>query len=234
MLLNFVLCATTTSAVPSDLRVEYLAAPLGVDVTRPRFSWIVPPLIERSMRGLGAQRSYQLQVAHGAPTFDVAGALVMNVTARSARSTRVLFAPIDAASELRSSSRYYWRVRVWRNASAGAAPDWTAPSTFGTGLFARTDWHGAWISAPKRPSAVGYLYGSSGVLRCDFVIPSGERVQSAFAFVAATGLVELRLNGQPAGRSGRRGEMGSGSFGLKRALEPAISQVCFYLPLHFK
>src|SRR5579862_9618580 len=70
--LTLVLGIAAASAVagplaPTNLRVEHLKNPLGIDVTKPRFSWE----LQHTARGQ-AQSAYQITVndADGGPVWD--------------------------------------------------------------------------------------------------------------------------------------------------------------------
>lgn len=122
-----------------DLQVENASEPLGLDVERPRLSW----LLDSDRSGV-AQTAYQVQVAsshaalrgrHGRP--DVWDSEKVD----SVDSAQVVY----DGPELESATRYYWRVRVWDD--AGKASAWSPVSSWETGLFDEADWEGSeWIT----------------------------------------------------------------------------------------
>ncbi len=128
----FVLAAPALAGAQVDLdrlQVEKKAEPVGIDVDRPRFSWIV----ESRARGV-EQRSYRLKLTEN----DRRG--------RTVWDSGVVHSPESANVEyggppLAAAGAYTWEVRV--TTSAGTA---TARSTFRTGLYDGDDWAGStWI-----------------------------------------------------------------------------------------
>lgn len=169
--------------VLSDLRVEHLTSPLGIDKPNPRFQWaLIAPAGARAV----VQSSYQIKVvAEGAstPIWD-SGTVASNAT----------FNIRYAGSPLQSATAYRWTLLVnARGTSGGAA---TASATFSVGQLARTDWTGEFVG---RPASIGsWPAGSAHWFRSDpFVVaPAGE--VSALLSVASVGFCEVSVNGQPA------------------------------------
>jgi alpha-L-rhamnosidase len=161
----------TGPAAPMALRCEYLVNPMGVDMARPRFFWIVT----HQERGQ-AQSAYQIVVSSDpkAGTGDIwdSGKVA------SARSIQVPF----AGKALESRKSYYWKVRAWDRDSRESA--WSDVARFDTGLFNKSDWKGVWI-------------GPKNQLRKEFSVKG--RIKRARAYVAGLGYHELRLNGRKAG-----------------------------------
>jgi len=155
----------------TSIRCEYLVNPMGVDIAKPRFSWVA----EHPERGQ-VQSAYQILVSTDpkAATGDIwdSGKLT------SAKSTQVAF----AGKALESDKSYYWKVRAWDR--DGLASAWSAVARFDTGLFDRGDWKGIWI-------------GPKNQLRKEFALKA--RVRRARAHIAGLGYYELRLNGRKAG-----------------------------------
>jgi len=155
----------------TSIRCEYLVNPMGVDIAKPRFSWVA----EHPERGQ-VQSAYQILVSTDpkAATGDIwdSGKLA------SAKSTQVAF----AGKALESDKSYYWKVRAWDR--DGLASAWSAVARFDTGLFDRGDWKGIWI-------------GPKNQLRKEFALKA--RVRRARAHIAGLGYYELRLNGRKAG-----------------------------------
>ena len=117
-----------------DLRVERKTEPVGIDVQRPRFSWVV----ESRERGT-EQRSYRLRVTQaGREVWD-------SGTVRSDASSDVEY----RGPALESATRYDWRVDVKTNAG-----DASERSSFRTGLSAAADWAGSTWIGNARSSAV--------------------------------------------------------------------------------
>ena len=112
---------------PTDLRVEYLANPLGVDTPSPRFSW-VPREAERGARPI----AYQIIVTGADGTAWDSGKVASEETGQIAY----------AGKALESGKSYAWRVRWWDQADR-VSP--YASGHFDTGLFSSSDWSAKWI-----------------------------------------------------------------------------------------
>ena len=146
---------------PSDLRTEYFHQPLGLNVEKPRFSWLLPA----GRRGL-RQTAYQIQVAasanlleQGKPDRWESGKV------ESDASIHVAY----AGSKLSSRTRYYWRVKFWDE--SGAESNWSETTWWENGLKAQ-DWKADWISS----SLIGGAKFSPPVpaLRRSFEVKSGQ------------------------------------------------------------
>ena len=90
--------------IPLDLVTEYKTDPIGIDVKQPRLSWKISTN-ERGWR----QSAYQMQVAASADDLRGSRAIIWDsgklVSAESVHREY-------AGPEVRSSMRYFWRVRV--------------------------------------------------------------------------------------------------------------------------
>jgi alpha-L-rhamnosidase len=151
---------------PTHLRVEHLEHPLGTTDRMPRLSWRLPP-------GASAQEAYQIEVDGAAPP-------------RVASSASVLV-PWPAES-LGSRQSVRWRVKVWTDLGES---EWSATSTFETGLLEPGDWSARWIEpdeGERAPSGERPAY----VLRHEFEVPDRE---PARLYATAHGIYEVFLNG---------------------------------------
>src|SRR5580658_5081631 len=163
--------APASPTPPAQLRVEYLDNPIAIDVTVPRFAWVLQST-ERNQK----QTAFQLQVA-SSDEFEKAEVWDSGKVTSSATTQ------VEYAGKLLGSDRiYYWRVRSW-DAGGNEGP-WSAVAVFGTGLLHATDWKAHWITG-------------GGVLRNTIDLP--KRVRRARVFVAATGYYELHLSGKRVG-----------------------------------
>jgi len=161
----------------SRLRVEYVEHPLGVDMPDPRFSWVV----EGRERG-ASQSAYQVLVSRSEDNIrQETGEVWDSGKVQSDQSFQVVY----GGSELRSSRKYYWKVRVWNQ--EGVPSEWSEVSEFVTGLLHPDDWQGQWIGAAD--STV-----SAPLLRKEFDL--SEQVKSAYLFVSGMGYFQLYLNGE--------------------------------------
>ncbi|HET7841298.1 MAG TPA: family 78 glycoside hydrolase catalytic domain [Terriglobia bacterium] len=167
-------CAENAPMPPANLRCEYLRNPAGIDVVKPRFSWI----IEHPARG-EAQSAYQVLVASSSELLDKGqGDQWDSGKVSSEDSTQVAY----AGKPLASGRVYLWKVRFWDEQARASA--YSQPAQFGMGLLARDDWKGQWI-------------GGANQLRTEFQIP--DAVASARAYICGVGYFELRINGRKVG-----------------------------------
>ena len=126
----------------TDLTVEYLRAPLGVDVPAPRFSFAVTSSNPRSLK---SPLQYQLQVARDS-TFDSLTWDSGNVASKPIRYN---------GPTLLSNTLYHGRVKV-------EGLPFAAASTFHTGLFLRDDWKGTWITGGDNKTLLRKDFNYSG------------------------------------------------------------------------
>lgn len=142
--LSFVLAAATISwclsstAREASIRVEGVSvenanAPLGIDVSKPRFSWVLAAA-ERNQ----AQAHYQIRVASSPEKLQAPD--IWDSGKVASRQSQYL--SYDGPA-LHSRSRYYWAVKVWDG--QGAASPWSRPSSWEMGLIGDSDWKAKWI-----------------------------------------------------------------------------------------
>jgi alpha-L-rhamnosidase len=170
-LLVVVAAALAAQQAPRGLKVEYSENPAGIDVTRPRFSW----LLEHNERAQ-KQTAYQILVSR---TPEVK-------TGDQWDSGRVASeSPANAVyngNMLASGQTYYWRVRYWD--SNGKPSPYSGPAGFEMGLLGSVEWKGKWI-------------GGGGQLRKEFTL-KGQPLR-ARAYICGLGYYELRINGRKVG-----------------------------------
>jgi len=171
--------STVTEAIkPSTLKCEYRANPLGIDVVKPRLSWI----LESSGRGQ-KQTAYRVVVASSEERLEAdKGDLWDSNKVASDRSIQVEY----AGKPLRSRMHCYWKVRVWDK--DGQASTWSEPAMWSMGLLTASDWQASWIADGERAEA-----SSSPWLRKTFTLDG--KPKRATVYVAAVGSHELYLNG---------------------------------------
>lgn len=197
--------------------VEHRIAPIGIDVPNPRFSW----QLMGTTPGL-RQTGYQIQVTSGAPNGPVmwdSGWVV------SDQSHLIAY----AGTLLKSSSSYYWRVRIQdENGTASAWSDWTRWVTgyLNPATEFSADWIGASQPSPAAPSGTGWfsidqaqwisvanpVNGSVGSYRKKFVLPANTSRVSIAPLVNSRGM--LFMNGVEVFRG-----MNIGAFDLPRYLD---------------
>ncbi|MGZ0146974.1 family 78 glycoside hydrolase catalytic domain [Kribbella sp. WER1] len=153
---------------PRSLKTEYAVQPLGVDVPRPRFSWVA------EAPGYGAtQTTYRVLVASAPELLTPERADVWDSgTVESARTFGIEY---DGPTAPRTT--YHWTVRLDDG-------DWAEPSWFETGLgdegFGTAQW-------------IGGATDSAPLLRSGFAVDG--TVRRARLYASGLGYADLRLNG---------------------------------------
>ncbi|MGH3489516.1 MAG: family 78 glycoside hydrolase catalytic domain [Actinopolymorphaceae bacterium] len=170
------------NAAPGDvtitgLRTEYLSHPLGIDVRRPRLSWI----LESGRHGL-VQTAYRVRVASSAKGLEAGRPDVWD--SGKITSSRSVHVEYDGPT-LRSATRYHWQVRVWD--AAGDPSEWSEGSWWETGLLESEDWTAQWISPAEHGRGGSYLRG-------EFRLPA--RPVRARAYISARGSYERGPDGE--------------------------------------
>ncbi len=159
---------------PVNLRSEYLVNPLGIDVARPRFSWV----LDHTERGQ-AQSAYQVLVANRPELLDRdKGDQWDSGKVASDDSAQVVY----AGRPLESGHTSYWKVRYWDKQNK--ASPYSSAARFEMGLLAREEWKAQWI-------------GGANQLRTEFQL--GADVVRARAYVSGLGYYDLRINGAKVG-----------------------------------
>ena len=176
----------------THLRCEYLENPLGIDVVRPRLSWV----LETGERGQ-VQTAYRLVVASSMANLDNdVGDLWDSGKVESDQSVNVVY----DGKELKSRDRCYWKICAWDR--DGIQTEFSEPAKWTMGLLTGDDWKSSWIAMELRedPSKVGELADGPPPpwFRKQFTVE--KAVKNATAYVTARGLFELSLNGRRIGR----------------------------------
>ncbi|MCS7480328.1 glycoside hydrolase family 78 protein [Umezawaea endophytica] len=193
----------STGLEVGHLAVEHQENPLGVDAAVPRLSWV------SKSDDVGARQSaYQVQVSSSP---NGGGDVWDSGRVSSAKSFDVEYAGPD----LRSRTRYHWRVRVWdanRRASA-----WSGAAWFETAFLKQQDFHGDWIGARAERATVS-LQGANWIwypqgnpaesapvgtryFRRTFDLPANAVVTAANFQLTADDSFSLHVNGTDAARS---------------------------------
>ena len=175
----------------TNLKVEYLSDPVGIDVKKPRLSW---ELIseERDFK----QIAYQIIIASSVKKLSKnEGDIWDSQKINSDNTINILF----NGNPLTSGTEYFWKVRIWDN--KGDASEWSKPAKWSMGLLDNNDWNASWIGLDK---AVGndkpdssFRQLSARMLRKEF--ESNKKIKRATAYICGLGLFELYFNGQKIG-----------------------------------
>jgi alpha-L-rhamnosidase len=173
---------TTFSA--QELRCEYLSNPLGIDVQKPRLSWLLNPV--ENVRG---QSAYRVLVASSPAILkQERGDLWDSGRVSSEQSSWIAY----GGNKLISGERVYWKVRVWSD--AGQESQWSEQATWSMGLLEASDWHSKWIGEQRPSGAAEGTPLPFPWLRKTFTLP--QKPSRAVAYVNPLGYYELYINGR--------------------------------------
>ncbi|MDW7692065.1 family 78 glycoside hydrolase catalytic domain [Flammeovirgaceae bacterium SG7u.111] len=170
---------------PLLLQCEYQTDPIGIDALRPRLSWMV----NDSSRG-AAQTAYQILVASSLELLEKDEADIWDSgKTLSEESALVTF----TGSELKSNTKYYWKVRTWNNEDMMSP--YSKPASWHMGLLRSfdADWSANWIGneeTGKPPRSI--------MLRKEF--ETKKPIKQATAFVTGLGNYLFYLNGEKVGK----------------------------------
>src|SRR5262245_56580142 len=160
----------TDASRPSDLRVDYLRAPLGVGVDAPRVSWKLPD-------GATAQHAYRV-VANDWDSGRV-------------ESDESTWRPVGVAP--RFGLAVEWKVKTWTDLGES---EWSEPSTWEHGLLDAADWTACWIAPIESadfPPVQRPAWQLAGAVRID------EPIARARLHATAHGVYECFVNGTRVG-----------------------------------
>ncbi|MHC4885402.1 MAG: glycoside hydrolase family 78 protein, partial [Planctomycetota bacterium] len=118
-----------------NLRCEYLADPVAIDVPAPRLSWegVCP-------REGAAQSAYRVLVADSSETLKAGkGNLWDSGRIESNQSLHIGY----AGKTLKSFTQAFWKVMVWDE--KGRAGTWSKPATWTMGILQEKEWKANWI-----------------------------------------------------------------------------------------
>jgi alpha-L-rhamnosidase len=197
-------------AVVENLRCEYLKDPLGIDVVRPRLSWVMEGRGQKTEVRGQRQNAYQILVASSQEILaQDQGDLWDSGKVENDRSIHVAY----EGKPLESRTRCYWKVRVWDE--DGEASDWSQPALWTMGLLKPEEWtakwigwdkserdlapglsEGKWIWDPRDPKAVGKRF-----FRNYFDLPEDRRIKSAILLSAADNQAAISINGDVAAKT---------------------------------
>jgi len=172
-----------------ELRCEYRINPLGLDVLKPRLSWV----LESTGRGQ-KQTAYRILVA-GSPEklSSDEGDLWVSGKVESDQTIQLVY----NGKPLKSGMRCWWKVRVWD--AEGKASAWSEPAMWSMGLLepVAAGWKAQWIAGPEDQTGSEAGPMPATMVRKSFAI--GGAVKRATVYVTGLGLYELHLNGRRVG-----------------------------------
>lgn len=168
-----------TSQVGS-LRCEHLDRPLGIDNPHPRLSW---QMIDES----NGARQIAYEITLGTDSLAVSKG-EGNVW-KSGRIDRNDIRIAYEKKDLKSFTKYFWRVTLW---NAQSREVHSQVSSFETAFLGDATWKGTWISDDKSQEEKAAPF-----FRKKFT--AKKKIVSARAYIAAGGLYELYINGKKIG-----------------------------------
>ena len=188
MLLALPVCAAKKKAAISgvsvtNLTVENLKRPLGIDTAEPRFSWQIT-----SERQDVRQTAYQIIVCDDLGEVWNTGKV---------DSDQQLWLPY-AGKPVQSNTSCTWKVKVWTTVGES---EWSSDEHFSIGLLHEGKWSGYWIGLERlMPGEERGFHTrmAARYLRKEFQLKN-KTLKRATAYVAGIGLHEFYVNGQRMG-----------------------------------
>lgn len=184
--LIFCTSVIAASPLPSNLKVNYLTNPLGVD-SKVFFSWEMNNL-ERN----ASQKAWQILVSSDTNSLEEDKGIFWD--SGKITSDETLGIPYDG-KQLQSGTRYYWKIRVWDGHDV--VSEYSEISWFETGLLNESDWKGDWIGDAKLPPEKPedfYKRIPAPLFRKTFEIK--KEVAGARLYICGLGYHEIYLNGK--------------------------------------
>lgn len=164
-----------------QLRCEYLAEPLGLDVPHPQLLWKV------KVDGRGeSQTAFEVLVASSLEKLAKGEGDLWH----SGKVAGESFETPYQGAELKSSQQAFWKVRVWNRKDQPSS--WSQPAAWSMGLLQASDWKGKWLG-----STTGALFEPAPFFRKTF--PVDKPIKRATATICGLGYYELHLNGAKVG-----------------------------------
>lgn len=176
MMMVFLMTSIAHSVTVGNLRCEYRKDPLGIDVAKPRFSWVLDA---------GRQTAYQIVVGDTWDSGKIASDQSVNVE--------------YAGQPLMPCTPYLWKVKIWD--AEGKESQWGEPASFSTGL---REWQAKWIGfdmgaqdSPFHTKGLHWVHlaGGKTELRKSFELPAGRKVRRAVLALYADNECTVSLNG---------------------------------------
>lgn len=167
----------------SNLEVDKLINPIGLDTQNPDFSWVI-----HSENYNLNQTHYQVFVATD-KIFSNKSLVWDSGKVSSSESVYVKYEgkPLDYAT------KYYWTVKVWTNQSS--RPRQSGIGFWTTGMMNEKQWKSDWIgvnSGDENSAESPYFTN-------DFVVDN--QIESAHLFITSRGVYEAQINGKRVGES---------------------------------
>jgi alpha-L-rhamnosidase len=173
-------CDKTKNVAVENLRCEYLENPVGIDVAKPRFSWII---VTHGVRGV-RQDTYRIIVSDNLSELrKKSGNCWDSGPTQSGNTVNIAY----EGTALASDQTYYWRVCSY----IAGRECWSKTAEFHTGMFNPAEWKAKWISTDED------IANESPQFRKQFEIE--KPIKTAHVYASSAGFYELYLNGEKIG-----------------------------------
>lgn len=179
-----------SSIKPDQLSCEYRINPLGIDVSKPRLSWILSST-QRNQQ----QAGYEIIVSDDQQKIkQLKGNIWASGKVMSDQNIHVDY----NGSPLKSFTRYYWRVKVYDKNNQASA--WSAPQWFETAMLNPTDWNARWISdGSKQFTNDEDFYNDDRMPLFRKEFKTEKTIAKARLYISGLGYYEAYINGQKVG-----------------------------------
>jgi alpha-L-rhamnosidase len=175
---------------PFDVRIDHhkveTTHDLIINTPRPRFSWKIRVLDNRSQRNV-QQTAYQMQlqsikISQRDEEFEWDSQRVV--------SSQSIHVPYTDKNDLLPSTYYRFRVRVWTTNSKESS-EWTEWIRFRTPIFKLHEY----LTENNTAVWIGSTKINMNELRKEFMVPNISPIKSAIVYISGIGYYELYLNG---------------------------------------
>ncbi|MGV8136967.1 MAG: family 78 glycoside hydrolase catalytic domain [Mangrovibacterium sp.] len=168
---------TNSKTVISNLRCEYIESPINVDVQNPRFTWTYKYNGGNNI----IQTNYKLDMATSVQALEEGDFFWTSGKVRS----NVPQTACHAKEQLKSHTKYYWRITSWDNEDKMIV---SQVDSFETAKMNSSDWIAEWITDKNDKQ-----FGPAPMFRKAFNVT--KTVASARLYVSAAAYYKLYING---------------------------------------
>ena len=175
---------------PAGLTCEYIQNPLGIDIKQPRLAWNFVSNERNKM-----QSAYEIIISDNEKNI-ILGKGDMWETGKISSDQNVNI--VYKGKELKSFTRYYWRVKVYDETSQSSS--WSKPAWFETAMLDANDWKAKWINdGSKNPANDSDYYKQDQMPLLKKEFSTTEKIESARLYISGLGYYEAYFNGNKVG-----------------------------------
>lgn len=182
LMLSVVIATAQALLPPFDIRIDDYKVDttkdLVINTPRPKLSWKLPKFVERNV----FQTAYQIQLQSEADQWD----------SGKVYSSQSVHVPYMNENDLKSSTKYQIRVRVWTKLSSEPSL-WTNWIKFRTSIF---ELHEHLMKLKDTAQWIGSTQINMNELRKEFNVPNQSPIQNATVYISGLGYYELYVNGE--------------------------------------